>query len=89
MKVNCNSLYSRWARHFRHPQPGRQQNSVWGELLIVLGTKVVEAMKEMLNPMNADEIYLDIRDLAVEIDLERSRHDTEIDRLIRELLVVA
>ena len=39
--------------------------------------------------MNADEIYLDIRDLAVEIDLERSRHDTEIDRLIRELLVVA
>ena len=39
--------------------------------------------------MNANEIYPEILDLAVEIDEELIRHNTEIDRLIKELLIVA
>lgn len=39
--------------------------------------------------MNTNEIYSEILDLAVEIDEELIRHNAEIDRLVKELLVVA
>ena len=39
--------------------------------------------------MNASEFYPDILDLAVEIDEEMRRHNTEIDRLVKDLLILA
>ena len=39
--------------------------------------------------MNANEIYPEILDLAVKIDEEMRRHNTEIDRLVKDLLVLA
>lgn len=39
--------------------------------------------------MNTNEIYSEILDLAVEIDEEMRRHNIEMDRLIKELMVVA
>ena len=39
--------------------------------------------------MNTNKIYSQILDLAVEIDEEMRRHNTEIDRLVKDLLVLA